>query len=246
MWEGNGRAPVTPVTHRRPASGSEAQPRSGEKPLARAAVVLYRRQLVSRVSPAYCPPGEADERKQDLEANPWRPHPRGLGPRDRHLRDPDRAAQARQDRGEAVRRDAAAARGLRPALRQRPAARRREDADAGVPFEGHHEGPQHDVGRARHAADQDPARAASPPTSSTCWPSAPRSTPTASCTSRPARTSSCTSSTSRTRPTCTGGWRLPASRRARRAATPSATSPPARRPASAARRRSTSRRTRTR
>ena len=71
----------------------------------------------------------------------------------------------------------------------------------------------------------------------------PRSTPTRSATSPRARTSSSTSSTSRTRPTSCAGSRPSASRRARRAATRSATSPPARSPACAGTRRSTSRRT---
>ena len=129
-------------------------------------------------------------------------HPRSVGARDRHLRDPDRAAKAGQDRGEAVRRDAAAARRLRPALRQRPAARRREDAGAGVPVEGLTKGPSTLWDAPGMQRIKIPFGQADAPSSSTCWPTSPRSTPTASCTSPRARTSSSTSSTSRTRPTC--------------------------------------------
>ncbi len=91
---------------------------------------------------------------------------------------------------------------VRPALRQRPAPRRRRGPHARLSRRRAHQGAGHAVGRARHAAHQDPDGPAVAPSSSTCWPSWPRSTPTPSCTSRRARTSSCTSSTSRTRRTC--------------------------------------------
>ena len=173
-----------------------------EKRLARAAVVLYRRHLVSRVSSAYCPPGESMSESRTWKQTLGARIPEAWGREIDIFETQIELRKQRQDRGEAVRRDAAAARRLRPALRQRPAPRRREDAGARVPVGRAHQGPEHDVGRARHAADQDPVRAADRRPAGRAGRRAPRSTPTASCTSPPARTSSSTSSTSRTRPTC--------------------------------------------
>ena len=99
-----------------------------------------------------------------------------------------------------------------------------------LPLGRDHQGPQHAVGRPRHAADQDPHGPAHRRPARCAGRALPRSTRTASCTSPPARTSSSTSSTSRTRRTSCGGWRPWASPPARPAATPSATSPPARWP----------------
>ena len=50
------------------------------------------------------------------------------------------------------------------------------------PSKRHHQGPEHAVGRARHAADQDPLRAPDGATSWTCCRTSPRSIRTASCT----------------------------------------------------------------
>ena len=97
------------------------------------------------------------------------------------------------------------------------------------PLRRHHQGPQHDVGRARDAADQDPVRAGSPPTSWTCSPSVAEEYSDA----HPARHDP-PGLPAALRPHrgharhARGGWPLSASRRARRAATRSATSPPAR------------------
>ena len=97
-----------------------------------------------------------DMRMAQLEREAEGRPARGAGPRDRHIRDADRAAQEGKDRGEAVRRDAPAPRRLRAAVRQRSAPRRRADPAAGLPLGRDHQGPQHPVGCARHAADQDP------------------------------------------------------------------------------------------
>ena len=82
----------------------------------------------------------------------------GPGRGDRHLRGPDGAAPPRRGRGPRLRRDAAAARRVRPALRQRPAPRRRRLAAARVPVGRSDQGPRDAVGRAGHAAHQDPLR----------------------------------------------------------------------------------------
>ncbi|CAA9373308.1 MAG: Ferredoxin--sulfite reductase, partial [uncultured Phycisphaerae bacterium] len=92
----------------------------------------------------------------DVEGQAPRPDPRGLGPGDRPVRGADRAAQVRQDRREGLRRDPPPPRRLRPALRQRPAARRGEDAEAALPRAD--EGPRDVLRRPGHAADQDPVR----------------------------------------------------------------------------------------
>src|SRR4051812_19256896 len=72
-------------------------------------------------SPARRPP---DDRCYDLEAKASWPSTRRLGARDRHFRDPDRAAQEGQGRRKAIRRDAPSPRHLRSTLRQRAASRR--------------------------------------------------------------------------------------------------------------------------
>ena len=112
----------------------------------------------------------------------------------------DRAAPAGQGRREGLRRDAPAPRRLRPALRQRPAPRRHREPPLDVPRGRPTKGPETHLGRARACCASRSPTAASRRSSSRCSRSWPRSTPTASSTSRRARTSSCTSSTSTTRP----------------------------------------------
>ena len=77
------------------------------------------------------------------------------------------------------------------------ALRRPEDPDAGVPG-GEHQGPQHPLARAGHAAHQDPLRRPDDPADGGPRRASPRSTPTPSSTSRRGRTCSCTTSTSTT------------------------------------------------
>ena len=82
---------------------------------------------------------------------------------DRHLRGADRAAQAGQDRGEGLRRDAPPPRRLRPALRQRPAPRRRrQPASSRFPAGELTKGPETLWDAPGHAAHQDPLRRAHP------------------------------------------------------------------------------------
>ena len=166
--------------------------------------------------------------------------PEAWGREIRHLRDPDRAAQEGEDRGEALRRDPAPTRVLRAALRQRPAPRRREDAGPGLSVEGHHQGSQHDVGRPGDAADQGSLRAAHRRSArrprrggrGVLGPDPARHDPAGL--PAPLR-----AHRRHARPAAAAGRRR-GSRRARRAATPFGTSPPAPTRASAARRRSTS------
>ena len=95
-------------------------------------------------------------KQRALEESPRRPDSQRSRRRDRRIRERDGSEAAEPDRGPRIRGDAPAARRVWPALRQRPPPRRPEEPDPRLPRRRADQGAGYGLGRARHAAHQDP------------------------------------------------------------------------------------------